>query len=275
MIEGRILQRSGLLERRAVRAPAALRWQHWARALAARWARVAVSPVLGWTFRRRLALATSWHVSNRLEALIELSQSLHFDLPRGDLRRERSQPIYRRQLMLAPALAATRPRYRRLDQAKQGPRRQALIPATERLLLRVAERWRDGSRLVRLAAARAPRLVDATRAVRPSWLQAPGGVLRVEELPQRLLRRTERHIIDAIVAPRLFSKTPRSAAPQGVERAPEAAARLGARPSSFYESAPALSSPSAPSPSLDRIAEQVLERLDRRVIAQRERMGRI
>ncbi|WP_437569817.1 hypothetical protein [Sorangium sp. So ce542] len=127
------------------------------------------------------------------------------------------------------------------------------------------ERWTSSHTVVVRPAPLAPRAVGSTLVLRA--LAAP---------PARIERAAPPAPSAPAAWPRPRQVLARAAAPAPSSPAPQAAARPSrtGEPAGFQARAPF--EPAAPSPlQVEQLAEQVMRHIDRRVIAARERLGRI
>jgi hypothetical protein len=275
MIERRAIRRSRLTARGAATLPRLTRWQRWADALRARSGRALGAPnASGMSFRRMRAGAPLLAVQQRFESVLVASPTYGFDLRRSAVVRNESWHVQPRQQTLVRVLMRATPAAREASPS-QPPRRAAppKIALTQRLVSRISSVLLERRLLSRAVAhadgARAAVMVERIRPPRPALRQATA----VDDIPQRLLRRAERQVAAAAALPPVRSVLARPAPPRALERA-EGLAPPRPRGIAAREATPhVLSAP--PVLNLDRITEQVIDRLDRRIIAQRERMGRV
>jgi hypothetical protein len=275
MIERRALRRSWLAAHGAATLPRLTRWQRWADALRARWGRALEVPkASGMSFRRMRSGAPLLAVQQRFESVLMARPTYRFDLRRSAVVRNESWLVQPRQTFVRLLMRAT-PAAREASPSLPTRRAEsAKIALTERLVSRISSVLLERRLLSRAVAhadgARAPVMVERIRPPRPALRKAAA----VDDIPQRLLRRAERQVAAAAPLPPVRSVLARPAPSRAVERAPDGLAPPRPRGIAAREAAP--HAPSAPPVlNLDRITEQVLDRLDRRIIAQRERMGRV
>jgi len=274
MIEHRLLSRRTLATR-WIAAARRSRWQRWADALAGRWGRAPGSSPLGLAFARsQHAAAPLVILQNRVDISVALAAAFQLAVRRSTVLAPAPMHIDRRQLSLVRLLL----RGPRAERAELAALRQAtVVPVSrvwERSLQRLLETRLERQLATRVTAhavllrARTSEVVLQTRLVRRA---APP----VDVLPKRLLSRSVRQAPeDPSVVPTRLAAAPRPA-PPSIERATEVLAGPAARSFMARDAGRHELVREPPPLNIERIAEQVIDRLDRRIVAQRERMGRV
>ena len=274
MIEKRLLQR-WTPSTRWVAASRRSRWQRWADALLRRWGRAAEAAPVGIALLRG-SRAAAPIVAARSRADVSVALAASFQL--AWQRTTRLQPVLERLERHQLSLVRTLLRPPRVERRQGAVVPRVALPALVRVPERVLVKWfeaRVERQIVeRLGVQRVlvrPRQ-DVVRLSTARLARREGPSL--DELSRRLQRRAERLSPQGPVdVPTRLASVRSAAAP--IERASEvlpgpSARGLPARDRGRHELAAA-----APVVNIERITEQVIQHLDRRVTAQRERMGRI
>ena len=274
MIEKRLLQRRTLSTRWV--ASRRSRWQRWAEALAGRWGRALDGAPLGLAFLRGPRPAAAWlALQNRVDVSVALGVTLQLASQRSTHVQHLLARIERQQLSLVRTLLRP-PRVER--QAGPALPRAAVTAGTRvsaRLLQERIEERIERRLVTRVSAPRVlirPQAdIERVSSARIAWREGPA----LDELPKRLQRRAERRVLDGSFEVSTRLAAPRSATRAAAERPNEAL------PGPFPSGSPAHDRGrhelmgAVPALNIERITEQVIGRLDRRITAQRERMGRI
>lgn len=275
MIERLALQRRQLPARSGAAPRRASRWQRWASVLMARWGLRPGAPALSTSYRRSRPVALGPTIVQRIEASLLFRQSFQFDQRRSVLHRHDARHSHVRTSHVVQALLRSVPVERWMSLAV--PRLRALPPLS--LLERSVERR---ERLHREREVFRLRLLErsSVHSLSSPPIRAEAAALRrraapADDAPTRLARRVQRVIVDAAnLAPlRLVVARPTPAA--AARAVPELPSPPGLRRALPSDAAAAPAWTPQPALNLDRLAEQVIDRIDRRVVAQRERMGRI
>jgi hypothetical protein len=241
-----------------------------------RWALLPGAPPLYASFRRSRAVGLGPTIVQRIEALLLFKQIFQFDQRRSVIHRHDSRPSSTLSLNVVRALVLVRPVGRGGGAAVQ---RLRALPAAS-LVQRSVERR---ERLHREREVFKSRLVErlTVRALSSAAVPAEASPPRRrsaaadEGTPSRLARRSQRQVVDAPNLAPLRLVIARPAPAPSARAVPELSSPAGPRRAQSNDAAPAQPWTPPPALNLERLAEQVIDRIDRRVVAQRERMGRI
>jgi hypothetical protein len=251
------------------------RWQQWGDAFLNRWARwpAALGPEA--TFRRSRAGERSSPTFNRFDIAYVLAPVVQLALSRiPSLATQRAEAPARMSLH-RPVVAAPRAAIERASWLVAPiAARPAAWTATERLLRRASSLTIERSKLYRYSE----QLVASTSVQRDQTLvlrERARDVVEPGAAPRRLLRRAERQLPHDVAPQRLAFRAASAARAAKEDPVPSQPSPWRGRPASATEPAAGLAMPATPPLNIDRLTEQVIERIDRRVVAQRERLGRI
>ena len=274
MIEKRLLQRK-TFSTRWVAASHRSRWQRWAEALAGRWGRYLEATSIGLSLvRRSPARLSVLSVQQRVDVNVALAAAFQLATLRSTLMQPSFLRVERheRDLRRVPRRA---PRLERVAASRVAPPAPAALRGVEQLVRRVVESRLERQLMTRLTAqrllVRSHASADVARRARVE--RRDGAAL--DELPKRLLRRAERQLPEGPPAVPARFAAARPALVPALAHVSESSPMPPLRGFPARDAVRQDVMGQAPVLNIERIAEQVIDRLDRRITAQRERMGRV